>query len=277
MAVLMHITGGGPARVPELMSIRYCNTANGGQRNVFVEDGLIVYVTRYHKGHGRNGSLKIIHRYLPQEVGELLMYYVWMVIPFERLLAYAAEGRDRPPEEHGFVWSPEGPAAAKWTASRFRGAIKRESKARMGVEINVATYRQCVQAIGNRFIKGDCFFDVSGAAGEEAEGEEGDGDAEGRSHTWDMQFGHSTRMAGAVYGRLMIEAAQELKTTMERYREASIRFHQFQQHASTLRQLRRGSKKRSAAAVAEDMDANFRRWKKVKIVDRRQMLRQLTG
>lgn len=65
LAVLMHITGGGPARVPELMSIRYCNTANGGQRNVFVEDGLMVYVTRYHKGHGRDGSLKIIYRYLP--------------------------------------------------------------------------------------------------------------------------------------------------------------------------------------------------------------------
>lgn len=40
-----------------------------------------------------------------------------------------------------------------------------------------------------------------------------------------MQFGHSTRMAGALYGRLMIEAAKELKTTMERYRAASVRLH----------------------------------------------------
>lgn len=53
---------------------------------------------------------------------------------------------------------------------------------RMGVEINLATYRQCAQAIGNKFIKGDGFFDADGA-GEDVEGGEDDGDAEGQSHT----------------------------------------------------------------------------------------------
>ncbi|KAH7034000.1 hypothetical protein B0J12DRAFT_530476, partial [Macrophomina phaseolina] len=145
----------------------------------------------------------------------------------------------------------------------------------MGVEVGVAAYRQCVQAIGNKFIKGDHFFD----ADEEEEADEEEGGEGGRSHTWDMQFGHTTRMAGAVYGRLIVEAAQELKPVMERYRAASVRFHQFQQHASALRQLRQqAGKKRSAAAVeAEVMNAHFRRWKKVKTVDRRQVLRELTG
>ena len=50
LLVLMHVTGGQPARSRELLSIRYCNTATGGRRNIFLEDGLVVYVTEYHKG-----------------------------------------------------------------------------------------------------------------------------------------------------------------------------------------------------------------------------------
>jgi hypothetical protein len=50
LLVLMHVTGGQPARSTELLSIRYCNTATGSRRNIFVEKGLVVYVTEYHKG-----------------------------------------------------------------------------------------------------------------------------------------------------------------------------------------------------------------------------------
>jgi hypothetical protein len=43
---------------------------------VFVKDGLIVYVTMYHKGIGYARTAKIIYRYLLREVGELLFYYL---------------------------------------------------------------------------------------------------------------------------------------------------------------------------------------------------------
>ncbi|KAK4981040.1 hypothetical protein LTR28_008235 [Elasticomyces elasticus] len=46
----MHITGGQPARAPEILSVRYSNTVRGGHRNVFIEDGVVVFVTRYYKG-----------------------------------------------------------------------------------------------------------------------------------------------------------------------------------------------------------------------------------
>lgn len=49
---------------------------NGQSRGVFVEDGLMVYVTMYYKGIGHAGTAKVIHCYLPQEVGELLFYYL---------------------------------------------------------------------------------------------------------------------------------------------------------------------------------------------------------
>ncbi|KAN0069260.1 hypothetical protein V8E54_012889 [Elaphomyces granulatus] len=82
LMVLVHITGGQPARGPELLSVRHTNTAGGRHRNVFVERGYVAMATRYHKGNSATLSTRIIHRYLPREVGELLVWYLWLVLPF---------------------------------------------------------------------------------------------------------------------------------------------------------------------------------------------------
>jgi hypothetical protein len=62
LAVLMHISGGQPARGPEIWSVRHSNTVQGGHRNVFIKDGMVVFVTRYHKNYNVSGYVKIIHR-----------------------------------------------------------------------------------------------------------------------------------------------------------------------------------------------------------------------
>jgi hypothetical protein len=72
----MHITGGQPARGLEIIIVRHSNTVKGGHRNIFIEDGIVVFATRYHKGYNVSGDVKIIHRYLPRQVGELLVYYM---------------------------------------------------------------------------------------------------------------------------------------------------------------------------------------------------------
>ena len=94
LCVAVHICGGQPARAPELLSIRHRNTDSGGHRNIFVEDGLVVFVTQYHKGFYASNDTKVIHRYLPREVGELVVWYLWLVLPFvERLEAYQQKMR----------------------------------------------------------------------------------------------------------------------------------------------------------------------------------------
>jgi hypothetical protein len=94
LAIAIHVSGGQPARAPELLSIRHCNTDSGGHRNVFIEDGLVAFVTQYHKGFYASNDTKVIHRYLPQEVGELVVWYLWLVLPFvERLEAYVTKLR----------------------------------------------------------------------------------------------------------------------------------------------------------------------------------------
>jgi hypothetical protein len=92
LLILMHITGGAPARGTEILSVRHRNTVQGGHRNLFIEDGTVVFVTKYHKGYQMSGDVKIIHRYLPREVGELVVWYLWLALHFIQRM----EARNKP-------------------------------------------------------------------------------------------------------------------------------------------------------------------------------------
>jgi hypothetical protein len=73
LAVLMHIARGQLAREPKILSVQHSNTIKGGHRNIFIKDGIVVFVTRYHKGYNVSSDVNIIHQYLPREVGKLVV------------------------------------------------------------------------------------------------------------------------------------------------------------------------------------------------------------
>jgi hypothetical protein len=75
LIAVAHLTGGQLARGPKILSIRFRNTPKG-LRNVFIDIGLIMLGTSYHKGYIASRKLKVIHRFLPEEVGILLVYYL---------------------------------------------------------------------------------------------------------------------------------------------------------------------------------------------------------
>jgi hypothetical protein len=58
-----------------------------------MENGLVAFVTGYHKGYRSSGNIKIIHRYLPREVGELFVYFVWLIWPFNEDLQLESSGK----------------------------------------------------------------------------------------------------------------------------------------------------------------------------------------
>ena len=91
LLLLVHFTAGQPARGTEITGLQHVNTVY--HRNVFVEDGLVAIVTPYHKGYTCTGTTKIIHRYLPREISELVIYYLWLVLPFvQKLMLLTAQG-----------------------------------------------------------------------------------------------------------------------------------------------------------------------------------------
>jgi hypothetical protein len=138
LIVLMHTTGGQPARGPKIMSIQHSNTVKGGHRNIFIEDSMVVFVTRYHKGYSVSGDVKIIYQYLPREVGELLVYYMWLVLPFQQRLEAMVWEKEL---ISSHMW-PADLSGRKWTSDWFREALKRESRVGLGLELTIAAYRE---------------------------------------------------------------------------------------------------------------------------------------
>jgi hypothetical protein len=61
LAVLMHISGRQLARGPEILSVRHSNTVQGGHRNVFIKDSMLVFITQYYKGYNLSSNVKIIY------------------------------------------------------------------------------------------------------------------------------------------------------------------------------------------------------------------------
>jgi len=100
--LIMHMVRGQPARATELLGMRHANTKQGGLRNIFVNRGMMAFVTTYHKNYQQTGKIKIIHRYLPREVGELLFRYLWLVLPFWQAIESVTQQAD---QLSPFIWS----------------------------------------------------------------------------------------------------------------------------------------------------------------------------
>jgi RecQ family ATP-dependent DNA helicase len=126
LLVLMHLCGGQPSRAPEILGLRWKNTTNGGVRNIIIEDRMVAFVAQYHKGYRSSGNIKIIHRYLPREVGELLVYYLWLVLPFWEKLQCQMTGQV---VSSAFIWGDgEKKEHRQWTGPKRKRGDEPEAR-----------------------------------------------------------------------------------------------------------------------------------------------------
>ena len=156
----MHLTAGQPARGTEITGLQHVNTVC--YRNMFVKDRLVAIVTSYHKGYTCTGTTKIIHRYLPREISELVIYYLWLVLPFVQkltlltsqgsLCASSGDGRQAyaKPSALSFLLWPEGKGA--WPSSRLTKIMKREISEICRKPLTLSTYRHIAIAISRRHL-----------------------------------------------------------------------------------------------------------------------------
>jgi hypothetical protein len=78
----VHITGSQPGQATKLLTLTYSNTKHGRHWSIFIKHSLVSTVTTYYKGYLISNSTKIIHHYLPKVVSELVVYYLWLILPF---------------------------------------------------------------------------------------------------------------------------------------------------------------------------------------------------
>jgi len=277
LLVLVHISGGQPARSRELLSVRYCNTEKGGHRSIFVENGLLVIVTYYHKGYNITGTEKIIHRYLPQEVGEILLLYVWLVLPMRQQLQKLVFDDEEIPS--AFLWSMD--RCKKWTGDRMREVLKRESDRLIGVPLNKKSYRHLAIAISDRYMK-RTKFDLNK---EEDNRQEDKNTDEQQDEAVAKQSGHTSETAGAIYARLLEEAPSHVQQMRYRFRVSSIEWHEVLQFSHQLEKAesrlgggREGELKRVWQGDHERSPGpRIRRWQGLRQTNLQEALQQLMG
>jgi hypothetical protein len=206
LLLLVHLTSGQPARGTELLTLRYENTLHGHHRSVFIDNGMVSTVTSYHKGYSVTGSTSIIHRYLPTQVGELVVYYLWLILPFWQKLDLLALHRKEPPSP--FLW-PKGQGS--WDSSRLSLILKKQFAAGLGQPMNIPIYRHLAIAISRKHLPTKGFKRDYGL----------------EDTVLDKQSSHSTCTAGTIYARGLEEAAGQVTERRAAYRSISKEWHHF--------------------------------------------------
>jgi hypothetical protein len=83
--VVMHVSGGQPARGPEIRSIKVSNSVYSAC-NLYVINRRVCFLTMYDKARKQQGNTKYIIRCLPDEVSQVLVQYLVYVQPFAHAL-----------------------------------------------------------------------------------------------------------------------------------------------------------------------------------------------
>ncbi|KAH2527256.1 hypothetical protein KXW97_002333, partial [Aspergillus fumigatus] len=132
-----------------------------------------------------------------------------------------------------WLWGPDPGTGREWSSERFREALKRETRTRLGTAIHIAAYRDIAIGISRRFLRPSTAFphNVQEAepapAAMDADAEEGMDIEQWIGHIADLQAAHSSHVAGMVYGRVMQEQAGSTAHRREMFRLSSTDWHQF--------------------------------------------------
>ena len=45
-------------------------------KGIYINKGLVLFITLYHKGYSISKKVKIIYQYIPREVSKIVIYYL---------------------------------------------------------------------------------------------------------------------------------------------------------------------------------------------------------
>lgn len=227
LLLAIHVTGGQPARGPEILSVRWRNSILQ-DRNIYIMDGQVAVITRYHKTQSQWDRPKVILRFLPDRLGQILIVYLLYVRHFRTVLLNGL-GRHMTVSANDFLWASErGP----WDSSRLSRTMSLESAERLSVRLTLQDYRHVAigigrAVIGKRFAAGDRtergLLKARGSEGEESDSQED----ESLEDPLELQSGHSTATGNIAYA-VRADMVQGVSArSIESFRRLSRDWHKF--------------------------------------------------
>ncbi|OLL24154.1 ATP-dependent DNA helicase tlh1, partial [Neolecta irregularis DAH-3] len=145
LLILMHITGGQPARGTEITALRHSNSITQ-DRNIFIIDGKVTFITLYHKSQVIFRSSKVIPRFLPDKVGQLLAIYLIYIRPFFDQINISTGGLLK----SNYIWFD---GKAPWNTEMMSKILARETEARIGISVTIQDYRHMAIAISRQHVQ----------------------------------------------------------------------------------------------------------------------------
>ncbi|KAI9882030.1 MAG: hypothetical protein M1823_006233, partial [Watsoniomyces obsoletus] len=215
LMVCVHVTSGQPGRGSEITTMRHRNSVLQ-DRNIFVMDGQVMTVVRYHKSQSQWDKPKVVPRFLPPRLGQVMVVYLTYLQPFQEYLRVDVLGGGF----SDYVWADEqGP----WGTDRLTRALKRETGKRLGVELHTLGYRHTAVGIG-RVVVGESFS--RGYQDEIGEIEEAEVDEDGEDVV-ELQNSRTTAMGVGNYS-VPIDIIKHLSVrSIEAFRPLSTLWHRF--------------------------------------------------
>ncbi|KAK6495599.1 hypothetical protein TWF481_002647 [Arthrobotrys musiformis] len=223
--VLVHFTGGAPARGTEISCTRYRDSVSV-DRNLFTLNGKVVLISQYHKGMIITDRLKIIPRVLPKAVGDLVALYLRYVRPFTDSLD-AIYRKDKP--ETDYLW--ENGRGDCWNNFCMTRAIEEATQKKLGVRLTVRSYRHVAVAFSRDvvhrhrpmteqfkdFNSEDILLDET----------EGAGDQDPEQLVAAQQTGHGIRQRLNHYGQAANLTSRLTSNSLELFTRVSEEWHRF--------------------------------------------------
>ena len=150
LIVLVQMTWGQPARGEEVTGLRLVNGINR-DRNVFIIDGQVVLVSQYHKSQAHFDSPKVIPRFLPDRVGQLMVAYIVYIRPLtDRWEAeqWVSSGTMR--ASSNFIWQCDaGTQQSGWMSQ----AMARWTQHYMSCKLSLQPWRHVAIAISRKLAR----------------------------------------------------------------------------------------------------------------------------
>lgn len=230
MLPLVHVTSGQPARGSEITILQHCNSIKG-DRNIYIYKEMVCIHARYNKNMMVTNRSKPIFRYLPLRVGELLVYYLWLVLPFYHTVVGK---HDSCCYRSSFLFTDDIVSKtfseSTWSSGMFSSMLKNFFGTSMGVTMNISSYRHVAIAIARRWLN----ITVHSKADIENNFDDLQIDHDDKHDNdtlhddiWDLQAGHTTQTALRVYARNVNENMASDQATMDKYYAISTMWHDF--------------------------------------------------
>jgi superfamily II DNA helicase RecQ len=138
--VAMHITGGQPARSPEIGSVKVRNSITSN-RNIFVVNGRVAVVTTYDKSLKRRGKTEYVFRCFPDQISQIIVQYLVYVLPFSRVIEKT---------KGDFLFADK---QRPWIKDQLSVAVAVATTKHLGVRLTVAGWRHVAIATANEHLR----------------------------------------------------------------------------------------------------------------------------